>query len=404
MGRQDIILHTTCKDSVFIFKEGLGVMRIIRIGYIKKAVLMNIISLALVMIMAHLAYMPDVFAEDKGLPPEVQVDIFMKSAKKNLEAERWKDAVENFEKAKELGVNLPGEFHFLYGKALFKTGGYEYSLSSLTNYLTLVGRDGKFYEEATTLVVEAGDKLEEKKRRTSESKHQHTEAASETEDGMVLIKGGCFDMGDIFDTGTEDEKPVHAVCVVDFYLGKTEVTQEQWEDVIGNNPSKFKSIDRPVERVSWHNVQDFIEKLNEKTGMNYRLPTEAEWEYAARSGGWKEEWAGTNNESEVGEYAWYYNNSAKTGSNAVAEKKPNGLGLYDMMGNVWEWCSDLYDREYYKNSPANDPEGPSEGSTRVLRGGGWKSKPEHLRTVDRNDFDPSIKKFANIGFRLARSP
>jgi len=377
-------------------------MQTIRIGYIRQAALSSIILLAIMM--THCASIPEVFAKDNDLPPEIQVDILIKSAKKDMEAERWKDAVESFEKAMGLGVNLPGEFHFLYGKALYKTESYENSLSSLTNYLTLVGRDGEFYEEATTLVVDAGDKQKEKMRRASESKHQQTEAASETDDGMVLIKGGCFDMGDIFDTGDTDEIPVHTVCVGDFYLSKTEVTQKQWEDVVGNNPSKFKDPDYPVERTSWYDVQDFIEKLNEKTGKHYRLPTEAEWEYAARSGGFKEEWAGTNSEAEIDDYAWCRINSAKTGTHAVAGKKPNGLGLYDMMGNVWEWCSDWYDRSYYENSPAKDPEGPSEGSTRVLRGGGWKSKPEQLRTVDRNDFDPSIEKFANIGFRLARSP
>ncbi len=379
-------------------------MQTIRIGYIRQAALSSFISLVLVMIMAHIVGIPTVFAKEKALSPEIQVDILMKSAKKDIEAERWKEAVESFEKAAELGVNLPGEFHFLYGKALFKMESYESSLSSLTNYLTLVGRDGEFYEEATTLVVDAGDKQKEKMRRTSESKHQQAEAASETEDGMVLIKGGCFDMGDIFDTGDTDEIPVHTVCVGDFYLSKTEVTQKQWEDVVGNNPSKFEDVDHPVEKISWYNVQDFIEKLNEKTGKYYRLPTEAEWEYAARSGGFKEEWAGTNSESEIGEYAWYRKNSAKTGTHSVAGKKPNALGLYDMMGNVWEWCSDWYDRNYYETSPAKDPEGPAEGSTRVLRGGGWRSKPDQLRTVDRNDFVPTIKKFANIGFRLARSP
>ncbi len=378
-------------------------MQTIRIGYIRQAALGSIILLALIM-MTHCASVPDVFANDKDLSPEIQVDILMKSAKKDIDAERWKEAVESFEEAIKLGVSLPREFHFLYGKVLFKTGSYESSLSSLTNYLILAGSDGEFYEEATTLVVDAGDKQKEEMRRTSESEHQQTEAASETEDGMVLIKGGCFDMGDIFDTGTPDEIPIHAVCVRDFYLGKTEVTQKQWEEVIGSNPSKFEGVDHPVERISWYDIQDFIEKLNEKTGKHYRLPTEAEWEYAARSGGFKEEWAGTNNEEEIDGYAWYRSNSAKTGSHTVAEKKPNALGLYDMMGNVWEWCSDWYDRDYYGNSPENNPEGPPEGATRVLRGGGWKSKPAQLRTVDRNDFDPSIKKFANIGFRLARTP
>ena len=210
-------------------------------------------------------------------------------------------------------------------------------------------------------------------------------------------------MGDIFDAGDSDEKPVHTVCVGDFYLGKTEVTQKQWEDVTGSNPAKFQCADCPVERVSWNNAQEFIKKLNEKTGMNYRLPTEAEWEYAARSGGLKEQWAGTNDEEKIGEYTWYgYTANGRT--HAVAGKTPNAIGLYDMMGNVWEWCSDRYDKEYYETSPSKDPQGPSYGKTRVLRGGGWRSKGRVLRTTDRNNMPPSIKKFSDMGFRLARDP
>ncbi len=383
--------------------EGLGVMQTIRIGFFSQVALISGITLLVLITLALFVNISGLFAEDKGLPPEVQVDIFMKSAQKDIKAERWKDAVESFEKAIEQGVNLPGEFHFLYGKALFKTESYENSLSSFTNYLTLVGRDGEFYEEATTLVVEAGDKQKEIIRRASDSKHQQTETAGETEDGMVLIKGGCFDMGDIFDTGSPDEKPVHTVCVGDFYLGKTEVTQKQWEDIVGDNPSKFECSDCPVERVSWHDAQDFIERLNEKTSMQYRLPTEAEWEYAARSGGWKEEWAGTNSESEISEYVWY-GYTAEGRTHAVGGKTPNSLGLYDMMGNVWEWCSDWYDKKYYQDSPSKDPQGPSQGTQRVLRGGGWRSKAKALRTTDRNDFIPTSNKFSDIGFRLARSP
>ena len=377
-------------------------MQTIRIGYIRQVVISSVFSLVLMMT-AHVAGMPVVFAKDKDLSLEVQLDLLVNSATKSMKAGRWEDAVQSFEKAMKLGVSLPGDFHFLYGKALFKTGSYEYSLSSLTIYLTLVGRDGEYYEEAITLVVDAGNKQKEETRRTSESKHQKIEAASETEDGMVFVKGGCFDMGDIFDTGTSDEKPVHTVCIGDFYLGKTEVTQKQWEDVVGKNPSKFQCGDCPVEKVSWNNVQDFIKKLNEKTGMNYRLPTEAEWEYAARSGGWKEQWAGTNDEEKIGEYTWY-GFTAEGVTHAVGGKTPNGIGLYDMMGNVWEWCSDWYDKKYYEYSPSKDPQGPSEGSNRVIRGGGWRSRDKGLRTTDRNDFIPTSKKFTDIGFRLARSP
>ena len=377
-------------------------MQTIRIGYIRRVVISGIFS-AVLMLTAYVAGMSVVSAQEEELPTEIQVDILINAAKKDILAGKWKDAVQGLEKALKLGVKLPGEFHFHYGKALFKTGSYDESLSSLTSYLTLTGREGKYYEEAVTLVVDARNEQEDAKLRSLESKDQRTKAADKTEDDMVYIKGGCFDMGDIFGNGEDDEKPVHTVCVSDFYLGMTEVTQKQWVDIMGHNPSKFKCGDCPVERVSWHNVQDFIKKLNKATGMNYRLPTEAEWEYAARSGGLKEKWAGTEKESELGTYAWYGDNS-NSNAHAVAGKEPNKLGLYDMMGNVWEWCFDWYDRNYYENSPAKDPQGPPGGSTRVLRGGGWKSKPGHLRTVERNDFIPASRKFADIGFRLARSP
>ena len=377
-------------------------MQTIRTGYIRQIAISSIFSLALI-VTVLVASMPDVFAQDKELAPEVQLDLLVNSATKNMKAGRWEDAVQSFEKAMKLGVSLPGEFHYLYGKSLYKTGSYEYALSSLTIYLTLVGREGEYYEDAITLVVDAENKQKEKTRRTSESKQQKVEAVSETEDGMVYVKGGCFDMGDIFDAGASDEKPVHTICVGDFYLGKTEVTQKQWEDVTGSNPAKFQCADCPVERVSWDNAQNFIKKLNKKTGMNYRLPTEAEWEYAARSGGLKEQWAGTNDEEKIGEYTWYgYTANGRT--HAVAGKTPNAIGLYDMMGNVWEWCSDRYDKEYYETSPSKDPQGPSYGKTRVLRGGGWRSKGRVLRTTDRNNMPPSIKKFSDMGFRLARDP
>ena len=377
-------------------------MQPIRIGYIRQILISSIFSLALI-VTAMVASMSNVFAQDKEMAPEVQLDLLVNSATKSMKAGRWEDAVQSLERVMKLGLSLPGEFHYLYGKSLYKTGSYEYALSSLTIYLTLVGREGEYYEDAITLVVDTENKQKEVTRRTSESKQQKVEAASETEDGMVYVKGGCFDMGDIFDTGTSDEKPVHTVCIGDFYLGKTEVTQKQWEDVTGSNPAKFQCADCPVERVSWNNVQDFIKKLNEKTGMNYRLPTEAEWEYAARSGGLKEQWAGTNDEEKIGEYTWY-GYTAEGRTHAVAGKTPNAIGLYDMMGNVWEWCSDRYDKEYYETSPSKDPQGPSDGKNRVLRGGGWRSKDKGLRTTDRNDMPPTTKKFSDMGFRLARSP
>jgi formylglycine-generating enzyme len=241
-----------------------------------------------------------------------------------------------------------------------------------------------------------------------EQDRTHSFTDSATEMGFVFVKGGCFDMGDNFGDGNDDEKPVHEVCVEDFYIGKYEVTQGQWKDIMGNNPSEFKT-DRnyPVENVSWDEVQDFISSLNRKTGQNYRLPTEAEYEYAARSGGKKEKWSGTSIETELNRYAWYDYNSGNT-THPVGQKEPNGLGLYDMSGNVWEWCSDWYGNEYYNNSPKNNPKGPSSGSFRVGRGGSWDSGPRNrgpggVRASNRGNGKPVLR-LCSLGFRLVRTP
>lgn len=220
---------------------------------------------------------------------------------------------------------------------------------------------------------------------------------------FVMVKGGCYRMGDSFGSGYADERPVHEVCVNDFYMGKYDVTQGQWKEIMGNNLSEFDRCgdDCPVENISWNDAQDFIAKMKWKIGKNYRLPTEAEWEYAARSGGKKEEWAGTSNESELGEYAWFdLNSGGKT--HPVGKKKPNGLGLYDMSGNVWEWCQDFYDENYYRYSPKNNPEGPSSGTNHVLRGGSWFNGEGYSRTDKRLPIIPDYRD-GNDGFRLVRT-
>jgi formylglycine-generating enzyme len=217
---------------------------------------------------------------------------------------------------------------------------------------------------------------------------------------FVFVKGGCFEMGDTFGDGSKNEKPVHEVCIDDFYLGKYEVTQGQWEDVMGSNPSKFKSGDNyPVERVSWDDVQEFIKKLNNKTGKKYRLPTEAEWEYAARSGGKREKYAGTSSNSELGSYAWYDNNS-KSKTHSVGQKEPNGLGFYDMTGNVWEWSQDIYSKKAYKEHQGNNPIYTKNRPHRVLRGGSWRSKPGGLRACNRSGIHHTCR-WDYLGLRLA---
>jgi formylglycine-generating enzyme required for sulfatase activity len=188
----------------------------------------------------------------------------------------------------------------------------------------------------------------------------------------------------------------------DSSVGKYEVTQGEWDAVMGNNPSKFKGRSNPVERVSWNNVQTFIERLNRKEGTSkYRLPTEAEWEYAARAGTTSTYFFGNDADS-LGPYAWYYDNSGKT-THPVGQKQPNPWGLYDMHGNVWEWAQDWYDKSHYAKSPASDPRGPSGGSSRVLRGGSWIVSARFLRSAIRFHYSPEFR-YEDYGFRLAFSP
>ena len=216
---------------------------------------------------------------------------------------------------------------------------------------------------------------------------------------MVLVKGGTFAMGATSEQGSDaysDEKPTHHVTLSDYMIGKTEVTQELWQAVMGNNPSYYKGDNLPVENVSWNDCREFIKKLNSLTGLNFRLPTEAEWEYAARGGnkskGYK--YSGSN---DLGSVAWYDSNSSSK-THAVATKSPNELGLYDMSGNVYEWCSDWYG-DYSSGSQTNH-KGPSSGSNRVIRGGAWLISVRYCRVSNREDCDPGLTDYYQ-GLRLA---
>jgi formylglycine-generating enzyme required for sulfatase activity/type II secretory pathway component PulC len=225
-------------------------------------------------------------------------------------------------------------------------------------------------------------------------------------DDMVLVKGGCFIMGDLSEAGDDDERPAHKVCVDDFYIGMVEVTQGRWKEIMGNNPSHFKrGDDYPVEGVSWYEVMEFIRRLNRKTGRRYRLPTEAEWEYAARSRGQKFDYPTANGKLSVN-LANFYNKPVEsfwTKTSPVGTFLPNQLGLYDMGGNVWEWCADWYGEEYYKVSERENPKGPAAGIFKVIRGGAWNSSPRELRVSYRYVASP-FDRSNNIGFRLVLDP
>ncbi|MDR1331409.1 MAG: formylglycine-generating enzyme family protein [Tannerella sp.] len=247
---------------------------------------------------------------------------------------------------------------------------------------------------------------------------------------MIFVEGGSFMMGCTPEQGAycnSNERPVHQVTVKDFYIGKCEVTQAEWESVMGENPSYFHSlrwddmvayvqrinersgtayeipteaqwnkVALPVEGVSWNDVQEFIRRLNALTGKNYRLPTEAEWEYAARGGEASRNYK-YSGASVTGESAWYgYNSGGQT--HPVGVKKPNELGIHDMNGNVWEWCSDWYGR--YSGCSQADPQGAQFGSQRVIRGGSWNRITQRI-SIRENALPGESR--SNLGFRLACS-
>lgn len=219
---------------------------------------------------------------------------------------------------------------------------------------------------------------------------------------MVTLPAGSFSMG--ANNGESDEKPTHNVSVAAFAMGKYEVTQGQWKAVMGSNPSQFKNCgdNCPVENVSWDDAQAFIQKLNAKTGKQYRLPSEAEWEYACRAGA-QQEYCGSDNIDAVawyGAYADPVGNSAKT-TNRVGQKQANAWGLYDMSGNVWEWVEDRY-HDNYNGAPTDGSAWQGDSANRVLRGGSWDSVPQNARAAIRNGFKAALR-VNYIGFRLART-
>jgi formylglycine-generating enzyme required for sulfatase activity len=245
----------------------------------------------------------------------------------------------------------------------------------------------KVLEERESLV---GDKIKFKV--TARASSQKLKEFREPE--MVFVQGGIFQMGS--SSGELDERPIHSITLGSFYIGKFEVTQYQWKAIMGNNPSYFQNCDQcPVESVSWREVQDFIIKLNSLTGKKYRLPTEAEWEYAAKgsksSNGYL--YSGSSNLNSV---SWYKENSdIKT--HTVGSKLPNEIGIYDMTGNVMEWCSDWYGN--YNVSGKSNPLGPINGDFKVLRGGSWRSLPTDCRTSFRQKNDLETRHITG-GFRL----
>ena len=239
----------------------------------------------------------------------------------------------------------------------------------------------------------------ESKRKEAEEKAAKTFEVGGVLFDMVWVEGGTFRMGATSEHGSgavPDEEPVHSVTLSGYYIGKTEVTQALWQAVMGSNPSYFEGDDLPVEQVSWDDCQEFIRKLNSLTGQNFRLPTEDEWEFACCGGnnsrGYK--YSGSKYIDDV---AWYDGDSGDK-THPVATESPNELGIYDMSGNVWEWCADRYG--VYSSGAQTNPKGPFDGSYRVYRGGSWSFNPRICRSSFRTDISPDSRS-SYLGLRLS---
>ena len=219
--------------------------------------------------------------------------------------------------------------------------------------------------------------------------------------GMEFVKvpGGSFDMGDVWGDGVDSELPVHHVTIKSFILSKYPVTQDQWEKIMLCNPSYLKGAKRPVEQVSWDDAQEFIVRLNRQSSRTYRLPTEAEWEYAARACGENDKWSGTSDKNQINAFVIYMINQSGY-TREVLDKHPNRIGLCHMSGLIWEWCQDLWHDDYY-GAPSDGTAWISgNDSARIIRGGSWGQDYWDCRTATRNAMDGNTRD-AYTGFRIA---
>ena len=306
------------------------------------------------------------------------------------------DAVNNAPDGTEIWVKqgtYKESISLISAKTVTVKGGYDSAYTGQTANTTFIQGIGQ------TTIQASGGSL---KFQMLSIRSQPGDTWTDPVTGMVFewVAGGCYEMGcgSWTDSCGSDESPVHEVCVDGFWIGKYEVTQGHWEQIMGSNPSYNKAGDDfPVEQVSWNDCQDFITALNGKGSNTFRLSTEAEWEYAARGGGKEEKYAGGNDLNSLG---WYLDNS-ESHSHEVGTKTANSLGIFDMSGNVWEWCSDWYASDYYSDSPVNNPQGPTTGSYRVIRGGGWNSNAQACRAAARSSSYPDNRD-DNVGFRLVR--
>ena len=374
------------------------------------------------------------------LPPAVQIDLFLVEAERHTATGDYAAAKAALDRVLALqaahDVTLPEAFWFKHAQVARQAGLYAEAIESVTRYLTTAGREGAHYRAALELLDRARIEGEEAARRRA-AEQQRAEEVGRVLAAMefVLIEAGTFAMGSpATEEGRDsDEGPVHQVTLSQpFSLGKYEVTQGQWAAVMGHNPSRFSACGPtcPVEQVSWRDAQAFIAELNRwGDGATYRLPTEAEWEYAARAGTQTAIYTGgltlrgRHHAPALDPIAWYGGNSgvsyaggvdcsewsekqyasSRCGPHPVGQKQPNRWGLYDMLGNVWEWTADQY--EEYSSGSVTDPRSSSTGSSSLaLRGGSWRAFASRCRVADRAFGHPVQSSAGYIGFRLARDP
>ena len=302
------------------------------------------------------------------LSPEIQADRFLMQAEDRIQKQDFAGAKAALDRILELeaehGLTIPEAFHFRHAEVALRVGLHEEAIESVTRYLTVAGRDGEHYREALRLLNAA------------EAAEKSPIAGME----FVRVPAGEFLMGSTSEEALSREQPVTRVRIGRaFELGKHEVTEAEWEAVMGSNPSHFDECggDCPVEQVSWDDVQEFIGRLNTLEGeARYRLPTEAEWEYAARAGTRGDRYGG-----DLDAIAWC-GEGFDGSTHPVGQKAPNAFGLHDMLGNVWEWTEDWFGE--YPGGSVTDPRGPASGSYRVNRGGSWIGYARGCRASLRN--------------------
>ena len=354
------------------------------------------------------------------LPPDILADKYLRQAEQLVGEKDYPGARQALEKLEALqqehGLESGPEDHFRYARIWSEAGAPERATEAAVRYLQIRGREAEHYEEALDLINRAeGEQARAESGAGAPSGPQAGLAGVRVGETLVFdgmefvgIPPGEFLMGSTSRHADDDEKPVTQVRISQgFYLGKYEVTQDQWQAVMGDNPSDFSGCGRcPVEKVSWEDAQVFIGRLNARSGgERYRLPTEAEWEYAARAGTTTGTYAGDvteplGNDPVVNGIAWYDENSGGR-THPAGQKAPNGFGLYDMLGNVYEWVGDW--KGDYPGGAVTDPAGPGSGSERVFRGGGWASfNGWGCRSTGRPGISPGDRN-PILGFRLLRT-